>query len=121
MEPQQHDTVPTGAAVDLLAMDPLVTSRVESYYAEVTSALGAAVRLAKSDARGRHLVARRDLKAGTQVWSGEPYAAITDAQRSLTHCAYCFQPAATQLLRCSRCKMLRYCNTECQVCATHRR
>lgn len=121
MEPQQHGTVPTGAAVDLLAMDPLVTSRVESYYAEVTSALGAAVRLAKSDARGRHLVARRDLKAGTQVWSGEPYAAITDAQRSLTHCAYCFQPAATQLLRCSRCKMLRYCNTECQVCATRRR
>jgi hypothetical protein len=98
-------------AVESLAMDPRVNASVEAFYASSLQL----VRLVKSDARGRHFVARRDLQAGYEVWSGEPYAAITDAQRSRTHCAHCLQAPTQTLLRCSRCKMLRYCTAECQV------
>ena len=69
--------------------------------------------------RGRCAVAAADLPAGQALaaFSGEPYAACLLREQWPRRCAHCFQVAeeARPLLRCSRCRLARYCNRACQA------
>jgi len=113
---KQEQRTSSHTEVESMSMDPRIDQSVELYYAHALTPL----RLAKAPLRGRHLLAASDLPQGYEVWSGAPYAAITSATQLRTHCAYCFvQPVQSQLLlRCSSCKILRYCSSACQVSKT---
>jgi SET and MYND domain-containing protein len=69
--------------------------------------------------RGRCAVAAAELPAGTVLaqFSGRPYAACLLREEWPRRCACCFKVAAETrpLLRCSRCKLMRYCNAACQA------
>ena len=70
--------------------------------------------------RGRCAVASAPLEAGTVVsrFSGAPYACCPLPSERERWCAHCFgsaPPAPATLMRCSKCKWVRYCSRACQT------
>ena len=70
------------------------------------------------DDRGRCAIAATDLPVGhfATAFSGAPFAACLLQHQWSKRCAGCFRAAAERqpLLRCSRCRLARYCNATCQ-------
>ncbi|XP_031702104.1 histone-lysine N-methyltransferase SMYD3 isoform X2 [Anarrhichthys ocellatus] len=66
-----------------------------------------------SPGKGNGLRATVRIKRGELVYSAEPLACCVSNKLSRDVCHHCFSRRET-LLRCSQCKMARYCNTTCQ-------
>ncbi|KAM6950245.1 histone-lysine N-methyltransferase SMYD3 [Lycodopsis pacificus] len=66
-----------------------------------------------SPGKGNGLRATVRMKRGELVYSAEPLACCVSNKLSRDVCHHCFSRRET-LLRCSQCKMARYCNTTCQ-------
>ncbi|XP_075966136.1 histone-lysine N-methyltransferase SMYD3 [Anarhichas minor] len=66
-----------------------------------------------SPGKGNGLRATVRNKRGELVYSAEPLACCVSNKLSRDVCHHCFSRRET-LLRCSQCKMARYCNTTCQ-------
>ena len=78
-----------------------------------TSVTDAAV-CCKSDSRkGRYLTAAKKFRAGDIILSNIPYAYVVLNSSIESRCSYCFIKSEN-LLRCSRCKYLKYCDANCQ-------
>ncbi|KAK9542590.1 hypothetical protein VZT92_000437 [Zoarces viviparus] len=69
-----------------------------------------------SPGKGNGLRATVRIKTGELVYSAEPLACCVSNRLSRDVCHHCFSRRET-LLRCSQCKMARYCNTTCQKLA----
>ncbi|XP_012736997.2 histone-lysine N-methyltransferase SMYD3 [Fundulus heteroclitus] len=63
--------------------------------------------------KGNGLRATARIRRGQLVTSAEPLGCCVSNKRSREVCHHCFTRQET-LLRCSQCKMARYCNTACQ-------
>ncbi|XP_049910519.1 histone-lysine N-methyltransferase SMYD3 isoform X1 [Epinephelus moara] len=66
-----------------------------------------------SPGKGNGLRATARIKKGELVYSAEPLACCVSGKLARDVCHHCFTRRET-LLRCSQCKMARYCNTTCQ-------
>ena len=77
---------------------------------------GGKVAMARSERRGRHLVATAALRAGDVVLEADPYVAVLLDQHRATRCDHTFAPGAN-LLRCSRSKAARYASRDAQAAA----
>ncbi|XP_029284610.1 histone-lysine N-methyltransferase SMYD3 isoform X2 [Cottoperca gobio] len=66
-----------------------------------------------SPGKGNGLRATANIKRGELVYSAEPLACCVSNKLSRDVCHHCFTRCET-LLRCSQCKMARYCNITCQ-------
>ncbi|XP_014865912.1 PREDICTED: histone-lysine N-methyltransferase SMYD3 [Poecilia mexicana] len=63
--------------------------------------------------KGNGLRATVRIRRGQLVASAEPLASCVSGKRAAEVCHHCFTRRET-LLRCSQCKMTRYCNASCQ-------
>jgi len=78
-----------------------------------------------SEDKGRGLRAKEDVKAGTLLLPGIPFAYVLNAETAPSNCHRCLAtPAAAAsdapaptLRTCSKCKYALYCNPECQKAA----
>ncbi|XP_078413522.1 histone-lysine N-methyltransferase SMYD3 isoform X2 [Cetorhinus maximus] len=66
--------------------------------------------------RGEGLKASRSVPPGQLLYSASPYTCIPSKKARGSVCEHCFSRAES-LLRCSQCKMARYCNATCQKLA----
>ncbi|KAM3625895.1 uncharacterized protein V6R79_019417 [Siganus canaliculatus] len=66
-----------------------------------------------SPGKGNGLRATSRVKSGELLYSAEPLASCVSNKQARDVCHHCFTRCDT-LLRCSQCKMARYCNTSCQ-------
>ncbi|XP_067901519.1 histone-lysine N-methyltransferase SMYD3 isoform X1 [Heterodontus francisci] len=66
--------------------------------------------------RGEGLKATRAVPPGQLLYSASPYTCIPSKKARGSVCEYCLSRKES-LLRCSQCKMARYCNTTCQKLA----
>uniref|UniRef100_A0A8C7WM15 [histone H3]-lysine(4) N-trimethyltransferase n=1 Tax=Oryzias sinensis TaxID=183150 RepID=A0A8C7WM15_9TELE len=66
-----------------------------------------------SPGKGNGLRATTKIRRGVLVTSAEPVAYCVSNKRAREVCHHCFTRCET-LLRCSQCKMARYCNSACQ-------
>ncbi|XP_041644416.1 histone-lysine N-methyltransferase SMYD3 [Cheilinus undulatus] len=66
-----------------------------------------------SPGKGNGLRAIAGIKRGELVYSTEPLACCVSNKQAREVCHHCFTRHET-LLRCSQCKMARYCNLSCQ-------
>uniref|UniRef100_A0A672GH76 [histone H3]-lysine(4) N-trimethyltransferase n=1 Tax=Salarias fasciatus TaxID=181472 RepID=A0A672GH76_SALFA len=66
-----------------------------------------------SPGKGNGVRATAGIRRGELVTSVEPLASCVSLKRSREVCQQCFARRET-LLRCSQCKMARYCNVTCQ-------
>ncbi|XP_072320858.1 histone-lysine N-methyltransferase SMYD3 [Eucyclogobius newberryi] len=66
-----------------------------------------------SPGKGHGLRATAGISRGALVVSAEPLAACVSLKHTQHACHHCFSRHKT-LLRCSQCKMTRYCNMTCQ-------
>ncbi|XP_035508322.1 histone-lysine N-methyltransferase SMYD3 [Morone saxatilis] len=66
-----------------------------------------------SPGKGNGVRATAGIKRGELVYSAEPLAACVSNKVARDVCHHCFTRRET-LLRCSQCKMARYCNITCQ-------
>ena len=83
---------------------------------------GGRVEMRVDPARGRHLVAAVDMRAGDEALVARPYAcALHDSQRA-ARCDHTFKRAddGGALLRCARCKHARYLGRDAQAAAWKR-
>ena len=81
---------------------------------------GGRVEMRVDPARGRHLVAAVDMRAGDEALVARPYAcALHDSQRT-ARCDHTFKRAddGGALLRCARCKHARYLGRDAQAAAS---
>uniref|UniRef100_A0A8C6V5R6 [histone H3]-lysine(4) N-trimethyltransferase n=1 Tax=Neogobius melanostomus TaxID=47308 RepID=A0A8C6V5R6_9GOBI len=69
-----------------------------------------------SPGKGNGLRATANIRRGELVYSAEPQAACVSNKWAKNVCHHCFSRHET-LLRCSQCKMARYCNITCQKLA----
>ncbi|KAL6748491.1 hypothetical protein V8C86DRAFT_1837043 [Haematococcus lacustris] len=69
-----------------------------------------------SPEKGRHMVTCREFRAGELVLACPPYAAVLNEAATALRCGHCYS-AASQLLRCGRSKVARYCSRACQQAA----
>jgi hypothetical protein len=90
---------------------------------------GGRAELRQSAAKGRHLVARTNLRAGDAVLTVDPYCAVLNDDQRALRCDHTFTEAAKDggddvggsnpgggaLLRCARSKIARYCSREAQA------
>merc|ERR1712121_439060 len=68
-----------------------------------------------SEDKGRGLRAKEDVKAGTLLLPGIPFAYVLNAETAPSNCHRCL---ATPTLRtCSKCKFALYCDQNCQKAA----
>ncbi|KAF4686822.1 Zinc finger MYND domain-containing protein 15, partial [Perkinsus olseni] len=68
--------------------------------------------------KGRAVFATRAFEPGEIVYKQAPVASILHPWLCETHCSGCFQKATTTsgvLRTCSRCKVARYCSSQCQA------
>ncbi|KAM9861092.1 histone-lysine N-methyltransferase SMYD3 [Aulostomus maculatus] len=66
-----------------------------------------------SPGKGNGLRARARIRRGELVYSAEPLASCVSNKMSRDVCHFCFSRQEI-LLRCSQCKLARYCNVTCQ-------
>uniref|UniRef100_A0A8C4DM92 [histone H3]-lysine(4) N-trimethyltransferase n=1 Tax=Dicentrarchus labrax TaxID=13489 RepID=A0A8C4DM92_DICLA len=66
-----------------------------------------------SPGKGNGVRATAGIKRGELVYSAEPLAGCVSNKVARDVCHHCFTRRET-LLRCSQCKMARYCNSTCQ-------
>lgn len=66
-----------------------------------------------SPGKGNGLRASVGIRRGELLYSAEPLAACVSNKMTKHFCHHCFSRHET-LLRCSQCKMARYCNITCQ-------
>ncbi|CAJ1048916.1 histone-lysine N-methyltransferase SMYD3 [Xyrichtys novacula] len=66
-----------------------------------------------SPGKGNGVRATARIRRGELVYSAEPLASCVSNKQAREVCHHCFTRCKT-LLRCSQCKMARYCNTTCQ-------
>ncbi|XP_030642992.1 histone-lysine N-methyltransferase SMYD3 [Chanos chanos] len=66
-----------------------------------------------SEGKGNGLRAVVKIKCGELIYTGEPYAFCISKDFLKSTCQNCLTRAET-LLRCSQCKIARYCNAQCQ-------
>ncbi|KAK7913349.1 hypothetical protein WMY93_013560 [Mugilogobius chulae] len=66
-----------------------------------------------SPGKGNGLRATAGIRPGELVHSADPLAACVSLKRARSACHHCFSRHEA-LLRCSQCKMARYCNITCQ-------
>ncbi|XP_038671424.1 histone-lysine N-methyltransferase SMYD3 isoform X2 [Scyliorhinus canicula] len=66
--------------------------------------------------RGEGLRASRDIVPGQLLYSASPYTYIPSKKARSSVCEHCLSRKES-LLRCSQCKMARYCNATCQKLA----
>uniref|UniRef100_A0A3P9IQ01 [histone H3]-lysine(4) N-trimethyltransferase n=1 Tax=Oryzias latipes TaxID=8090 RepID=A0A3P9IQ01_ORYLA len=66
-----------------------------------------------SPGKGNGLRATTKIRRGVLVTSAKPVAYCVSNKRAREVCHHCFTRCET-LLRCSQCKMARYCNSACQ-------
>ncbi|XP_061566922.1 histone-lysine N-methyltransferase SMYD3 [Cololabis saira] len=66
-----------------------------------------------SPGKGNGLRATARIRRGELVTSAEPLACCVSRKHARSVCHHCFTRQET-LLRCSQCKMARYCNSTCQ-------
>ncbi|KAJ1627031.1 hypothetical protein T492DRAFT_909636 [Pavlovales sp. CCMP2436] len=78
---------------------------------------GVEVRCAEpDDPRGRRVFARKPIVAGTLVLREPAAATALSRERWELHCAGCWaRLRGTGKLRCSRCRLVHYCNNRCQL------
>nr|XP_023020907.1 SET and MYND domain-containing protein DDB_G0284059-like isoform X2 [Leptinotarsa decemlineata] len=66
------------------------------------------------DHLGRHAVAKQDISVGTLIVKEDPYVALIDKDRSLTHCQVCFVYAGECIVPCSTCTNVVFCSNDCK-------
>uniref|UniRef100_UPI0037E8168A histone-lysine N-methyltransferase SMYD3 n=1 Tax=Semicossyphus pulcher TaxID=241346 RepID=UPI0037E8168A len=66
-----------------------------------------------SPGKGNGVRATAGIRRGELVYSAEPLACCVSNRQARDVCHHCFTRCET-LLRCSQCKMARYCNVTCQ-------
>ncbi|XP_074523305.1 histone-lysine N-methyltransferase SMYD3 [Halichoeres trimaculatus] len=66
-----------------------------------------------SPGKGNGVRAKARIRGGELVYSAEPLASCVSNKQAREVCHHCFTRRET-LLRCSQCKLARYCNTTCQ-------
>jgi len=94
-------------------MDDL--SRFETWHA------GFPVKVVKTEQKGRHMIATKDISAGETLLSDFPYCWVVDEPAKFFVCQNCFlevQPASGDtppagFLMCSECNQTGYCSEEC--------
>ncbi|PRP84785.1 histone-lysine N-methyltransferase ASHR1-like [Planoprotostelium fungivorum] len=70
------------------------------------------VSLEQDEVKGRTVISKRSLQPGDIVLHCQPLVAVPNAENHQL-CSRCFRQAAKPL-RCSRCKMIFYCGSNCQ-------
>ncbi|KAG2144131.1 uncharacterized protein EDB93DRAFT_1153800 [Suillus bovinus] len=68
-----------------------------------------------SDISGRGLWAKNLIKAGSVILSVRPCSFAIASRYLDSHCSSCAATSHSGLLRCTRCRTVRYCNTTCQT------
>mmetsp|Transcript_4420 Transcript_4420/g.17391 ORF Transcript_4420/g.17391 Transcript_4420/m.17391 type:complete len:141 (-) Transcript_4420:2052-2474(-) len=71
------------------------------------------VLLRYSTAKGRHLVARRDIGVGELLLESEAYAVAPYQALLGSVCQQCFRENSPRVLQCSRCQLVYYCSERC--------
>ena len=66
---------------------------------------------------GRRLFVRAPIKAGDEILSLNPYAAVLNDANLTTRCDHTFRTSEGSLLRCARSKVARYGSREAQAAA----
>ncbi|XP_015120244.1 SET and MYND domain-containing protein 4 [Diachasma alloeum] len=76
-----------------------------------------AVALIHEDARGRHLIATRNIKAGSVLIVDEPFSFSTDEAALSTNCLHChssLQGNRNIRVPCGNCQTVSFCSEECR-------
>lgn len=76
-----------------------------------------AVTLSYDKTRGRHLVATRNIKAGSVLIVDEPFAFSTDGHALATNCLHCHVSLDLEenvRIPCNNCQSVCYCSTACR-------
>ncbi|XP_059099232.1 uncharacterized protein LOC131893268 [Tigriopus californicus] len=56
------------------------------------------------------------IEAGEVILRSEPFCAILEGQAVQSHCSFCFfRIESDELLKCSACRVTRYCDEECKL------
>ncbi|XP_071944518.1 SET and MYND domain-containing protein 4-like isoform X2 [Antedon mediterranea] len=66
-----------------------------------------------NNVRGRHLVAKVKIPAGSTIIKEKPYTGVLLPEFHNTHCHQCFTPTEAAI-PCPSCSRVRYCSDECQ-------
>ncbi|KAL1706917.1 hypothetical protein EV121DRAFT_256712 [Schizophyllum commune] len=77
-----------------------------------------------SPTEGRGLWAKQPIKRGTVIIAVKPHVSVLTTQNLASYCSNCFEEAPEAgLKRCAHCRVVHYCNSECQNkdWATHKR
>ena len=101
--------------------EPSKTSSPSTMRAELAAHLGDRSRVggAKSDERGRSLVACKPLSAGEVVMRCEPFTTMLHPQHWGERCSLCFRRLDGPALLCSAGCMVTYCDRKCQEADSH--
>ncbi|KAL1721019.1 hypothetical protein EV715DRAFT_249315 [Schizophyllum commune] len=77
-----------------------------------------------SPTEGRGLWAKQPIKRGTVIIAVKPHVSVLTTQNLASYCSNCFEEVPDAgLKRCAHCRVVHYCNSECQNkdWATHKR
>ncbi|KAK7457072.1 hypothetical protein VKT23_010373 [Stygiomarasmius scandens] len=90
------------------------TTKVASF-PELYKALPSALEIRVSETSGRGIWTKASIRAGTTILSLKPHAAVLSLRHLDSHCSACFASATTsELRRCTKCRVVRYCDGTCQ-------
>ncbi|KAH0567131.1 SET and MYND domain-containing protein 4-like [Cotesia glomerata] len=97
--------------------NPTVSVKVDGKRSKKLLSCSDAVTLSHDSVRGRHLIATRNIKAGTVVIIDKPFAFSTDKQALCTNCLHChvsFSLEEQTKIPCSNCQTVAFCSEECR-------
>ncbi|KAI9221678.1 hypothetical protein BC828DRAFT_380378 [Blastocladiella britannica] len=94
--------------------EKLVSDAFVQYLAMVIPKKTAPVRVVAIPGKGRGVLAgNRKYAVGDTLWTETPVVALPFAEDQGSTCSWCFKQPA-KLSRCTGCKLVVYCNRECQ-------
>ncbi|GAA5913058.1 hypothetical protein JCM6882_005550 [Rhodosporidiobolus microsporus] len=81
--------------------------------------LPSSLEVRKLAGRGRGVVAKQAIPAGTTLLQTAPLLSVLDNRNLATHCSFCFRsqddtPTQKPLSQCSLCHIVQYCSAACQ-------
>ncbi len=86
------------------------------YYDKYFGGEDSVLKLQYNEEKGRHLIAKRDIKAGELVLHAKPYISSLHYEHVKDHCYHCL----TELKEkhsCPDCNQVHYCSEQCKIAA----